>query len=125
MASVLPWKAQGSQVELELVNKLPAGGVGSSQDQLLQRPAMGPALLIRHPMHQFWPGGLCLLHQSGIDASELLEAGQITDTYLLERDQDFRTIQELLGHKDVMNTMIYTHELNRGPSGVRSPAELL
>ena len=96
-----------------------------SQEQLLQRPAMGPALLNRHPRHQFWPHGLSLHNQSGIDASELLEAGQITDTHLLECDQDFRTIQELLGLKDVMTTMIYTHELNRGPSGVRSPAELL
>lgn len=68
---------------------------------------------------------LSVLHQSGIDASRLLEAGQITDTYLLERDQDFRTIQEFLVHKDVLTTMIYTHELNRGPSGVRSTAELL
>jgi integrase len=96
-----------------------------SQDQLLQRPAMGPALLIRQPRHQFWPGGLSVLHQSGIDASRLLEAGQITDTYLLEREQDFRTIQELLGQKDVMTTMIYTHELNRRPPGVRSPVDLL
>jgi hypothetical protein len=54
---------------------------------------MGPALLIRHPRHQFWPDGLSLLDQSGIDASRLPEAGQITDTHLLERDQDFRTIQ--------------------------------
>ena len=96
-----------------------------SQDQLPQRLARGPALLIRHPRHQFWPGGLSVLHQSGIDASRLLEAGQITDTYLLEREQDFRTIQELLGHQDVLTTMIYTHELNRGPSGVRSPVDLL
>ena len=103
----------------------PAGRAGLSQDQLLQRPPMGPALLIRHPSHQFWPDGLSLYNQSGIDAPELLEAGQITDTHLLERDQDFRTIQELLGLKDVMTTMIYPHELNRGPSGVRSPAELL
>jgi hypothetical protein len=36
---------------------------------------MGPALLIRHPMHHFWSGGLSLLDQCGIDASRLLEAG--------------------------------------------------
>ncbi len=83
-------------------------------------------------------GGVCSFNNESTLQRAVKKAAQLTSihksvnchtfrhsfaTHLLEDGYDIHTVQELLGHKDVNTTMIYTHVLNRGGLAVRSPLD--
>ena len=119
--------------QLETVRQLHQADLASGGGRVVLPDALGKSIPAQPPPTRFH------LHESALQKAIAAavrrsgiakRAGPHTfrhsfATHLLEDGYDIRTVQELLGHKDVSTTMVYTHVLNRGANAVRSPADRL
>jgi site-specific recombinase XerD len=90
----------------------------------MNRRSKSPLLAPAHGLLHLVTASLQLPLQSGVEKRISCHTFRHSfATHLLQNGYDIRTVQELLGHKDVKTTMIYTHVLNKGGRGVRSPLD--